>query len=318
MHWLNYHHLFYFRVIATSGGIARAAERLNIGQPTLSTQLRQLEEMVGKPLFERRSRKLILTEAGKAALNYANEIFRLGDEMLEVLKDRTPDDQPHLQIGALDSVPKSVILALVMEAHKLAPCVVSILEGKGDELFRELHAHRLDLLVSNYPAQAREGARVFSKSIARLPVSVYGENKFKSLKSSFPKSLDRKPFVFPTQHSKLRHDLEHYFKLHDIQAVPVAETQDTSLQRLLAEHGVGLAPFSEVSASMPSGLVRLGRLEGVYEEIWLISAERKLENPLASALIKSFSFFREGRRRAGRQRAILPRAPQSGPEKKKI
>lgn len=287
--WLNYHHLFYFRVIATEGGIARAAEKLNIGQPTLSSQLKQLEDMVGKSLFERRNRKLVLTEAGKAALDYANEIFRLGGEMLEVLGDRTSEDQPHLQIGALDSVPKSVILSIVIEAQKISPCAVSILEGKGDELFRELQAHKIDLLVSNYPSQALEEGKVFSKSVAKLPVSVYGATKYKGLKRNFPKSLDGKSFVLPTAHSKLRHDLNHYFKVHGIQALPVTETQDTSLQKLLAEHGVGLAPLSEVAGVKEPNFVRLGRLQGVYEEIWLMSAQRKLENPIAASLMRSFS-----------------------------
>ncbi|GIL17841.1 MAG: LysR family transcriptional regulator [Oligoflexia bacterium] len=289
MQWLNYHHLYYFRVIATEGGIARAAEKLRVGQPTLSAQLKQLEDMIGKPLFERRNRKLVLTDAGKAALDYANEIFRLGDEMLEVLQDRTPEDQPHLQIGALDSVPKGMILSLVMEVYKIWPCTVSILEGKGDELFRELRAHKIDLIVSNYPAQALDETQVYSKSVAKLPVHVYGTPKFKDLKRSFPKSLDGKPFVFPTAHSKLRHDLNHYFKLHGIHTVPVAETQDTSLQKLLAEHGVGLAPFSEVVGIKEQNLVRIGKLENVYEEIWLISAQRKIENPIAAKLMNTFS-----------------------------
>ena len=289
MQWLNYHHLFYFRMIANEGGIARAAEKLNIGQPTLSSQLKQLEEMVGKQLFERKNRKLVLTEAGKASLDYANEIFRLGDEMLEVLKDKTPEDQPHLQIGALDSVPKKVILSIVTEAYNISPCVVSILEGKGDELFRELHHHRVDLIVSNYSSQAMEESQVFSKSVGKLPVSVYAATKFKNLRKGFPESIDGKPFVFPTSHSKLRHDLNHFFKLNDIQAFSVAETQDTSLQKLLAEHGVGLAPLSEVEREKEQNLVRLGRLDGVYEEIWLISAQRKIENSIAAKLMSTFS-----------------------------
>jgi len=285
MQWLNYHHLYYFRSIASEGSIARAAEKLGLGQPTLSAQLKQLEDRVGRPLFDRRHRRLILTEAGKAALDYANEIFRLGDEMLEVLQDRTPEDQPHLQIGALDSVPKSVLLSLVTEAYKISPCTVSILEGKGDELFRELRAHRLDLIVSNYPAQALEEAQMYSRSVAKLPVGVYGSKKFRALKKNFPESLRGKPFVLPTLHSKLRHDVNHYFKIHEIAVVPVAETQDTSFQRLLAEHGVGLAPLSEVKGAQEPHLVRLGRLQDVVEEIWLISAQRKLENPLAARLM---------------------------------
>lgn len=292
MQWLNYHHLFYFRTIALEGGIAKAAEKLHLGQPTLSTQLKQLEGMIGKPLFERRNRKLVLTDAGKSALDYANEIFRLGDEMLEVLKDRTALNQTHLQIGALDSVPKSVILSLVMEAYKTESCTVSILEGKGDELFRELYAHRIDLMLSNYPPPMVERTPLVSKSVAKLPVSVYGAAKFKGLKRSFPKSLNGLPFVLPTAHSKLRHDLNHYFKLQDIQIVPVAETQDTSLQRLLAAHGLGLAPFSEVGDFKEGKLERLGRLQGVHEEVWLISAQRKLENPVAAAVMKNFTLYK--------------------------
>ncbi len=287
MQWLNYHHLFYFRVIANEGGIAKAAEKLRLGQPTLSLQLKQLEEMVGKPLFERRNRKMVLTEAGRAALDYANEIFRLGDEMLEVLQDRSLNNQTHLQIGALDSVPKSVTLALVMEAYKAGPCTVSILEGKGDELFRELYAHRIDLILSNFPAPAGESSQVFSKSVAKLPVSIYGSEKYQTLRKSFPKSLEGKPMVMPTLHSKLRHDLNHYFKLQDITIHAVAETQDTSLQTLLASHGLGLAPLSEVGEV--EGLKRIGRLKGVHEEVWLVSAERKVENPIAAKLFESFT-----------------------------
>jgi LysR family transcriptional activator of nhaA len=293
MQWLNYHHLYYFRVIASEGGIAKAAEKLRLGQPTLSTQLKQLEESVGKPLFERRNRKMILTDAGRSALDYANEIFRLGDEMLEVLGDRSLDNQTHLQIGALDSVPKTLLLQLVLEAYKIGPCTISILEGKGDELFRELYAHRIDLILSNYPP-ALEQRDVFSKSVARLPVSVYGAPRFRGLSRSFPRSLDGKPFVLPTAHSKLRHDLNHFFKLQGIQILPVAETQDTSLQRLLASGGIGLAPLSEIAAegaAKETGLARIGRLEGVYEEMWLVSARRKLENPIAARLVKTFSLL---------------------------
>jgi LysR family transcriptional activator of nhaA len=287
--WLNYHHLYYFRTIAMEGGIAKAAEKLRLGQPTLSTQLKQLEETVGKPLFERRNRKMVLTEAGKSALDYAHEIFRLGNEMIEVLQDRNLNNQTHIQIGALDSVPKSIILSLVAEAYKIAPnCTVSILEGKGDELFRELYNHKIDLILSNYPA-ALEQNKVYSRSVAKLPVSIFGSKKYQSIKKSFPQSLNGKPFVLPTAHSKLRHDLDHYFKLQDIQIVSAAETQDTSLQKLLASNGIGLAPFSETGLHSEENLIRLGRLKGVYEEVWLISAQRKLENPISAKLMDTFS-----------------------------
>jgi LysR family transcriptional activator of nhaA len=293
MQWLNYHHLYYFKTIAAEGGISKAADKLRLGQPTLSSQLKQLEDNIGAPLFERRNRQMILTEAGKVALDYANEIFRLGDEMIEVLQDRPQGNHLHLQIGALDSVPKSVILSLTLEAYNHSmPCTVSILEGKGDELFRELYNHKIDLMVSNYPPPALEHKQVYSRSVAKLPVSILGGKAFQPLKRAFPQSLNDQPFVLPTSHSKLRHDLSHYFKLHNIQIKPLAETQDTSLQILFAKQGIGLTPISEVASEnlIKEGILqRIGTLQGVYEEIWLISAQRKIENPIAAKLMKTFT-----------------------------
>lgn len=297
MQWLNYHHLYYFWMIAKEGGIAKAAEKLRLGQPTLSAQLKLLEDSLGRPLFERQNRKLILTESGQVALEYANEIFRLGSEMVEAIHDRIPAQQrTHIQIGALDSVPKQITLLLTQAAYKTGPCMVSILEGKGDELLRELMAHRLDILLSNYPpslgAGTGEERKVHSRSIARSSIVICGSPKFKSLTKNFPQSLAGQPFVLPTFHSKLRHDLEHYFRLNQIPITPVAETQDTSLQKLLGTSGVGLIPIAEPAAQdllKDKSMIKLGRLDGVYEEFWLISATRKNENAIAAKLMRHFS-----------------------------
>ncbi len=295
MEWLNYHHLFYFRMIAKEGGIARAADKLRLGQPTLSTQLRQLENRIGKPLFERSNRRLILTEAGRAALDYSDEIFRLGEEMIEVLQDRISGNQIHLQVGALDSVPKGVILNLVKEAYKISPkCTVSILEGAGDELFRELYNHKIDLILTNYPSPAMSQKQVFSKSVAKLYVTVFGTSNYLKLKKGFPESLRDQEFVLPTGHSKLRHDINHFFKLKNIRIFCRAELQDSSLQIQFAKEGIGLAPLSEISRVdyLREGILhRIGVLKGVYEEIWLISSQRKVENPIAAQLIKSFTLY---------------------------
>lgn len=291
--WLNYHHLYYFWTIANEGSIAKAAEKLRLGQPTLSTQLKQLEDTLGSALFERKNRKLILTEAGQVALEYANEIFRLGSEMVEALHDRLPlAAKTHIQVGALDSVPKQLTLRLTQAAYEAAPCLVSILEGKGDELLRELLAHRLDILLSNFPPSIGEESRVYAKSIAKVPIVICGAPQYRHLSKRFPQSLAGQPFVLPTFHSKLRHDLDHYFRLNQIPIAPVAETQDTSLQKLLGSSGVGLIPIAEAAAEdllREKSLIKIGRLEGIFEEFWLISASRKIENPVAAKLMRSFS-----------------------------
>ena len=292
--WLNYHHLYYFRTIAHEGGIAKAAKKLRLGQPTLSTQLRQLEESLGQLLFDRGKRTLILTEAGKVALEYADSIFRSGNEMMQVLEDGAFSGRTDVKFGALDSVPKRLLLSLVEAALKDGNCSVSLLEGRGDELIRELMAHQLDLILSNYPPVTSDLGRVFSRSIAKVSVSVFGAPKFAALKKGFPKSLEGQPFILPTAHSKLRHDLDHYFAVNKIRPLPVAETQDTSLQKLLGIEGYGLIPLPDFTMKNHIGekkLVRLGSLPEVKEEFWLISANRKIQNPIAAQIMKSFQLL---------------------------
>lgn len=289
--WLNYHHLYYFRTIAHEGGIAKAAEKLRLGQPTLSTQLRQLEESLGHLLFDRRKRTLILTEAGKVALEYADSIFRSGDELIQVLDDKSFSGRTDVKFGALDSVPKRLLLSLMEGALKEGNCSVSLLEGRGDELFRELLAHQIDLIISNYPPATSDLGRVYSRSIAKVPVAVFGAPKYAHLKKGFPRSLEGQPFVLPTSHSKLRHDLDHYFTVNKLRVIPVAETQDTSVQKLLGIEGHGLIPLPEFTTRDLIGekkLIKVGSLAEVKEEFWLISAERKIENPIAARIMKSF------------------------------
>lgn len=291
MKWLNYNHLQYFHTIAREGSIARAALKLNIGQPTLSTQLKQLEEALGKPLFERSKQRLYLTEAGKVAFEYADQVFRLGSEMQEALEDQLQNNRIHVQIGALDSVPKHITKEVILKAYKIGNCMVSVLEGAGDRLLRDLSAHKVDLLLSNYPPSV-DFQTVHAKSVAKLDVVVCAPEKFKHLKRNFPESLQGQPFVFPTMHSKLRRDIDHYFSVNEIKVDCVAETQDTSLQNLLGSEGVGLIPVAEPVAKdlvREKKMMILGKLKGVYEEIWLMSASRKIENPIAARLMREFS-----------------------------
>ncbi len=290
--WLNYHHLYYFKVISAEGSIAKAAEKLRLGQPTLSAQLKQFEASLGVQLFERQHKKLTLNETGKIVRDYANEIFRMGSEMVEVVHDKLPARRVHVQIGALDSVPKHLTLAISKAALSLGNCVVSILEGKADELLRELTSHKIDLIVSNFVPTLVESSGLYSRSIVKSPVLICGAPQFQALKKGFPKSLNQAPFIMPTSHSKLRHDLEHYFKLSGIHIDVVAETQDTAIQKLMGVEGLGLVPMTPTAVQdyiKRKDLYELGRLPGVSEELFLISASRKIANPISSALMKNFS-----------------------------
>jgi LysR family transcriptional activator of nhaA len=289
--WVNYHHLLYFKTIAVEGGIAKAAKKLRLGQPTLSTQMKQFEDTLGHELFDRSKRQLQLTEVGRMVFGYASEIFKLGDEMVDSLRDQHVATKIEVQIGAMDTVPKHLTLKVFHKAQESFECVVSITEGHGDELLRELRAHRLDLVISNYPPGVGEAAGFFAKSIARMPVAICASAKFSNLKRGFPASLKDQPFVMPSLQSKLRHDVEHFLKLNDIHVNTIAEVQDTSLQKLMGTHGDGLIPIALPAAQeliSNKDLVNIGILPDIHEELWLIAAQRRIQNPVASAIMKDF------------------------------
>lgn len=290
---LNYHHLYYFQVIATEGSISKAAQRLRLGQPTLSMQLKQFEEFLGHPLFDRKNRSLVLTEMGKLVLSYANEIFRLGQEMLDSVNDRPSTRKIRLQIGALDSVPKNLLRAVLDKALSVKDCQAAMLEGEGPELMDDLVNHRLDLVISNASPPSLTTEKLYAKSIAKMPLYVVGAPKYASLAKGFPKSMEGQPFIFPTVHSRVRSEVEHYFEGERIHVDLIAETQDTSLLKSLAAEGRGLIVVSEYAVRQQLAnktLVKVGDLGKRYEEIWLISAQRKIQNPIADMLMKEFSF----------------------------
>lgn len=290
--WINYHHLYYFKTIAEEGTVSKAAEKLRLGQPTLSAQLKQFEDAIGVQLFERQHKKLLLTEQGRVALDYAKGIFQMGSEMMEAVHDRLKPAKPFLTIGALDHVPKSAILHLVKAALKISPCQITLIEGHPDELIRELTAHRIDLLLTNFLPTATEARSLFHRVIAKKSVAIYGTSKYKELKKNFPHSISGKPFILPTYDSKLRYDLDHWAKANNVEFDIVVESQDIAVKKILAASGIGLIPTvtHSVTKLAPEGdLIKIGQLEGVEEQLLLVSAQRKIANPLAAALMKNYS-----------------------------
>ncbi len=289
--WINYHHLLYFKLIAEEGSVSRAAEILRLGQPTLSAQLKQFEESIGVQLFERKHKRLVLTEQGKVALEYAKSIFNMGNEMFEVLHDKIVPSRTHLQIGALDSIPKQVILELTKAAYKAGKCQVSLIEGRSDEILRELTAHRIDLFVTNFIPTGEAAKGLVHRLFSRKSVSIYGSPKFKSLKKKFPESLHGQAFVLPTYASKLRYDLEHWSKTRGISFDVIAETQDIGLKKLMAVEGLGLIPaasHSVIRQVQAGELIEIGKMEGIAEELFLVSVTRKRANAIALDLMKTF------------------------------
>lgn len=289
--WVNYHHLYYFQMIVREGGVARAADKLHLGQSTLSAQIKQFEQALGLKLFERRGRRLQPTEAGLAALTYANEIFRLGTEMVEVLHDKIQPGRVHVSIGALDIIPKHLIVELANAIIAEGNAKVSILEGKGDELLRELEAHKIDLLLTNDRPTSAQG--LYARVLTTTPVVICGAPQMIKLRKTFPRSLMGHKFLLPTEHSKLRHDLEHYLRLQEIPLDILAETQDFAVLKLMSVQGqaVVAAPHSAVADSIrKKELVVLGEVPGVSEELFLVAATRRIANPISAKIMQKFGF----------------------------
>lgn len=290
--WINYHHLFYFKTIAEEGSVSKAAEKLRIGQPTLSAQLKQFEDTIGILLFERQHKKLILTEQGMVALEYSKSIFKMGSEMYEALHDRLKPLRPTLHIGSPDSVPKQIVLQLVKHAFKISPCQITISEGGYDHLLRELSTHRMDILISNSLPTGVDSKGLFPKLISKKNVSFYSHPKFKSLRKGFPKSLAGQPMILPTYDSKLRYDIDHWAKVHELELNLILEGQDIATKKLMSIDGLGILPTAAhtVTRQVLSGeLVEIGQLQGVHEELYLITAQRKITNKIASKLMTTFS-----------------------------
>lgn len=287
MKWLNYHHLLYFRAIAIEGSIARASEKLRIGQPALSAQLKTFEGTLGQTLFERSGRRLVLSEAGRVVLTYANQISELGNELLQVLSEGSLSKRVSVNLGVQDCLPKTVSVAIVQKMTELFPCKVRITEGHASVLLNALADHRLDAVVSNQMPAAEELKGLRSKKIAALPISVFGSGKYEQLSDQFPASLNTQPLVMSTEHSRTRHEVERWFAERRIAPQVVVEAQDTAVQKSLASAGVGLAavPYAAVSdLVLQERLFKLGDMDGVHEEVWLCTAVRKIPNPVIEVL----------------------------------
>ncbi|MCT4641573.1 MAG: LysR family transcriptional regulator [Bacteriovoracaceae bacterium] len=291
--WLNYHHLLYFRVIATEGSIAKASERLLVGQPALSSQLKNLEESLGQKLFDRKNRSLVLTEAGKIALEYANEIFEKGEEFLQVFNNDNIVGKNHIRIGVVDSVPKVLACDFAEFAKNYSDdCFISLVEGKPKELMSELNNHQVDIfLTSNKDAFVEEDDILISH-IGEDKISAYGSKDFYYLKTNFPKSLDRQEMILPTKHSKLRYDLELYFHYNKIHYNLYAEVEDSSVKKLMSEHGKGIIYLPNFAAKPlveAKKLYKIGELEDVSEGYWLVAKKKVIDTPLVDHILKNFN-----------------------------
>jgi len=292
--WINYHHLFHFKTVAELGSISRASEVLNVGKSALSTQIKILEETLNQTLFERHLKKLILTHQGKIVLKYAQEIFRTGDELLDILHDEHSGQTTQLQIGIHDNIPKNMAIQILDFVYQSRPKIRCIVEtGANDRLLHELDQFQLDFLIMNSsPQDPKRHQVLLARRIFRQKIGVYAAPQFKHLAKNFPKSLQGCPFLLPGVQSHLRPQIEEYFRKNKIEIENIGEFHDSALEKYMALKGIGVMAIlpPAVSEFVQEGkLIQLGELP-IYDEIWLIALKRKTQHPLWEQISKNFHF----------------------------
>ena len=284
MAWLNYHHLYYFWTVAREGSIARATQKLHLTQPTISAQIKALEESLGEPLFTRTGRKLVLTDVGQVAYRYAEEIFSLGRELQDVLAGQPSGRPVRFNVGIADQVPKLLahrLLAPVLSLRE--PVHLSCREDRPERLFAELSTHALDLVLTDAPITSESKVRAFNHPLGETSVSVFGTAPLaEKYRRGFPGSLTGAPFLLPTEGTSLRRSLEEWFERARIRPAVIGEFSDSALLKVFGMGGVGLfaAPSAIAADIRRQYEVRVvGELEGVREAFYAVTVERRLRHP---------------------------------------
>lgn len=289
MDWLNYHHLLYFWTVAREGTIARAGEKLHLGQPAISSQLKQLEGSLGVKLFQKNGRNLELTETGRMVYRYADEIFSLGRELTDTLKGRPTGKPVRFVVGIVDVVPKLVAKRLLEPALQLPePLRLICMEDSLERLLSELALHNVDIVLSDTPVTGAMKIRAFNHHLGESSIAVFGTKELsRKYRKDFPKSLDGAPFLLHGRTSAVRRSLETWFDSHDLHPVIRAEFDDSALLKVFGQAGEGLfaAPYvmkDEICRQHEVELV--GEIPGVREHFYAISAERRLKHPAVLAI----------------------------------
>jgi len=287
--WLNYHHLRYFWTVARKGGVRKAAEDLHVSQPSISAQLRLLEESLGQKLFRRSGRNLVLTETGRLVLNYADEIFSAGRELMNAVKQRPGKHPVRVNIGLTDAFPKLIAFQILRAAFRSEAAIHMICrEGEIGPLVSHLQAHRLDIVLADEPASSALKAKTFNHRLGRSGITFCAVPSLAAkLRRNFPQSLDGAPALLPTQNMGMRAALETWFDSNEIRPRLVGEFEDSALMEVCSTGGRGFTAVHTVvdrAALKHFGLRVIARVDECGTDFYAITAERRVKHPAAVAI----------------------------------
>lgn len=292
MDWLNYHHLLYFWLVAREGGIGPAAAKLRLAHPTISGQVRALEDALGEKLFTKQGRRLVLTDMGRVVYRYADEIFTLGQELVDTMKGRPTGKPLRLVVGIADVMPKLIVRRLLEPARGLPEAVHLVCrEDKPAHLLAELSLHALDVVLTDAPVGAESHVRAFNHLLGECGVTFFGTRALAArYRRGFPRSLDGAPMLLPTDNTILRRSLEQWLDKQGMRPQVVAEFEDSALLKAFGQDGAGLfaAPtVIEAEIRRQYGVQVIGRVDAVKERFYAITVERRLKHPAVVAISES-------------------------------
>jgi LysR family transcriptional activator of nhaA len=292
MEWLNYHHLLYFWIVAREGSIAQASKQLLLAQPTITGQIRSLENTLGQKLFVRSGRNLVLTDVGRLVYRYANEIFSLGRELTDVLKGRPAGRPVRLVVGISDGLSKLLVHRLLQPALTLPePVHIICHEGRPEQLLAELAISGLDLVLMDAPASPLVRVRAFSHLLGSSGTSFFATKSLAArYRKNFPASLKGAPFLFPLENATMRRSLEQWFETEGIHPRVVGEFQDSALLKTFGQAGAGVfasPTVTEKEVRRQYGVAVFGRTQSVVERFYAISVERRLKHPSVVAIVEA-------------------------------
>lgn len=289
MEWLNYHHLLYFWNVVRAGSVQKASEQLRVSPPAISAQVKVLEDQLGEKLLARSGRRLVLTEMGRTVFSYAEDIFALGRELMDVVKNRPIGRPLRLDVGVVDVMPKVVVQTLLEPALHLREAVrIVCREASSDQLLGRLATHELDVVLSDSPVDPSLKIRAYSHLLGECGVIfVGGQKTAPRYRRGFPQSLNGAPMFLPTDNTALRRNLDFWFESNGIRPVIIGEFEDYALLRAFGESGAGVFPLPSVVAPQirsQKALRTIGTTGEVRTQFYAISAERKLQHPAVVAI----------------------------------
>jgi LysR family transcriptional activator of nhaA len=292
MEWLNYHHLHYFWRVVRSGSVTQAARELNVSSPAVSAQLKELQDFLGEPLLTRSGRRLVLTEMGRTVYDYADDIFSLGREMLDTVRNRPTGRPIRVDIGVADVLPKMIAQWLIEPALNLRESVrIVCREATPDQLVARMATLELDVVLSDSPADPSRKFRAYNHLLGESGIAFVGIGKvLKQIKGGFPKCLSGVPMLLPTDNTALRRDLDYWFETNDIRPQIVGEFEDYALLRAFAQSGTAVFPVPSVfvrELRKQDKIVLIGSTKEVKLRFFAISAERKIKHPAVVAICES-------------------------------